>query len=202
MLIVTFDEHGGFYDHQPPPPSVATGDDTNYANIAYSFKFEQLGVRVPAIVISAYTQKGTIIGSDPKDPSTIFDHSSIVATVEKRFGLPFLTTRDAAAKTLEVALNLTTARDDAPTQLPDPAPDSAVAGMVNLTQPASSTSSASTGLSENQKAMSALALACHLSVTDPAYHSALINMHQKLQGEKETAAYIQQVEQTISARRQ
>jgi phospholipase C len=205
MLIITFDEHGGFYDHQPPPQTVPTGDDTNYANIAYSFQFDQLGVRVPALVISAYTQKGTIIGTDPKDSSTIFDHTSVVATVEKRFGLPFLTKRDAAANTLEVALNLQSPRlspDDAPTTLPDQAPDSTVAGLVNLTQPASTTAPANKGPSENQKAMSALALAVHLNITDPMYHPALVNSFQKLQGAQETAAYIQQVEQKITARRQ
>ncbi len=87
MFIITFDEHGGFYDHQSPPATVATGDDSNYANPAYSFRFDRLGVRVPAIVVSAYTDKGTIIGDDPNEPSTVFDHTSVLATVEKRFGL-------------------------------------------------------------------------------------------------------------------
>jgi len=205
MLIITFDEHGGFYDHQPPPVTVSTGDDTNYANVAYSFKFEQLGVRVPAIVISAYTQKGTVIGSDPKDASTIFDHSSVLATVEKRFGLPALTKRDAAANSLEVALNLNAPRleaADAPMTLPDPAPDSAVAGAVSLITSGVSSDQAPSGLSENQKAMSALALACHLRITDPKYHVALVNNYQNLQEPKETADYIQQVEKQVAARRQ
>ena len=45
---LVFDEHGGFYDHQPPPATVPTGDDTEYANPNYSFQFDRLGVRVPA----------------------------------------------------------------------------------------------------------------------------------------------------------
>jgi phospholipase C len=185
--------------------TVPTGDDTTYANTAYSFDFTQLGVRVPAIVVSAYTQKGTIVGSDPTNNATIFDHTSILATVEKRFGLPFLTRRDAAANTLEVALNLQAPRllpDDAPTALPDPAPDSVVAGAVNLTQPTPSTDQVSVAPSENQKAMSALALACHLKITDTKYHAALVNNYQKLQGAQDTAAYIQQVEKAIRSRRQ
>jgi len=116
MLIITFDEHGGFYDHVPPPPAKPTGDDTRYANQANDFAFDRYGVRVPAIVISAYTS-GTIIGSDPKDATTIFDHTSILATVAKRFNLSPLTSRDRAANTLEVALNLDQPRDDAPTEL-------------------------------------------------------------------------------------
>src|ERR1019366_10195477 len=51
MFIITFDEHGGFYDHQPPPATVPTGDDSQYANPNYSFPFNRLGVRVPAIVV-------------------------------------------------------------------------------------------------------------------------------------------------------
>jgi phospholipase C len=117
MLIITFDEHGGFYDHVSPPAAVSTGDDSKYANPAHKFKFDRYGIRVPAIVISAYTQKGTVIGEDPTDTTTIFDHSSVPATVEKRFGLPPLTARDKVAKTLEIALNLDEPRDDAPPQL-------------------------------------------------------------------------------------
>src|SRR4029077_17206919 len=110
MLIITFDEHGGFYDHQSPPATVATGDDSQYANPNYSFLFERLGVRVPAIVVSAYTAKGTIIGDKAGEPSTFFDHTSVLATVEKLFGLEPLTKRDGAANTLEVAINLATPR--------------------------------------------------------------------------------------------
>ena len=120
MLIITFDEHGGFFDHIPPPAAVPTGDDDSYANAANNFKFDLYGIRVPAVVVSAYTQKGTIIGTDPNDPSTVFDHTSIPATVEARFGLPALTNRDKAANTLDVALNLDTPRTDAPTTLPNP----------------------------------------------------------------------------------
>jgi phospholipase C len=120
MLIITFDEHGGFCDHVPPPAAVPTGDDASYANPKNNFKFDLYGIRVPAIVVSAYTKKGTIIGTDPEDPSTIFDHTSILATVEARFNLPPLTGRDKVANTLDVALNLDVPRTDAPTSLTPP----------------------------------------------------------------------------------
>ena len=74
MLIITFDEHGGFYDHQPPPATTSTGDDSKYANANYRFRFDRLGVRVPAIVVSAYTGKGRssgIIRATPVPSSTI-----------------------------------------------------------------------------------------------------------------------------------
>ncbi len=120
MLMISFDEHGGFYDHIPPPAAVPTGDDATYANAADNFTFNLYGVRVPAVVISAYTQKGTVIGSDSADLTTAFDHTSILATVQARFGLQPLTARDKAANTLTVALNLDTPRSDAPVQLPVP----------------------------------------------------------------------------------
>ncbi|HEX4120422.1 MAG TPA: alkaline phosphatase family protein [Verrucomicrobiae bacterium] len=120
MLIVTFDEHGGFYDHVPPPPAVPPGDPPTYQNKNHPFNFDLYGVRVPGIVVSAYTQKGTVIGTDAGDPLTRFDHGSILATVEKRFLLRPMTNRDLQANTLECALNLDQPRSDAPATLPSP----------------------------------------------------------------------------------
>jgi phospholipase C len=202
MLIITFDEHGGFYDHQSPPTAVSTGDDTKYSDMA-SFTFDRLGVRVPGIVISAYTKKGTVIGDDPNDPSTVFDHTSVLATVEKRFGLNSLTNRDAKAKTVDVAINLDTPRlssSEALAILPDPAHDSAVDDPVTVTDiPASAGPGAP--LSQNQKTMAALALACELAISKPEYHSALIGNHQKLVEQKNAADYISKVENKILSRR-
>lgn len=199
MLVITFDEHGGFYDHEPPPTTVPPGDAVRYANPNYPFLFDHLGVRVPAIVVSAYTAKGTIIGSDPNDRSTIFDHTSVLATAEKFFGLAPLTKRDAAANTLEVALNQATARTDAPTTLPAPAPDSAVSGPADLSKAFAADGQAP--LSTNQRAMLALGLATDLSMTPPQYHSALIANHQKLVEQKDAADYIQKVEDKVAAQR-
>ena len=201
VLIITFDEHGGFYDHQPPPAAVPTGDDSTYANIANGFGFTQLGVRVPAVVVSPYTAKGTVIGMDANDATTIFDHTSVLATVEKRFGLKPLTQRDAVANTLEIALNLTDPRlsnADALPTLPNTAPDSAVATPTNPNQIFAAAPQAP--LSVNQKTMAALALACDIKI-NPNYQAALISNHQKLVEQKDAADYIQSVEQKIKARR-
>jgi phospholipase C len=62
MLVITFDEHGGFFDHVAPPATVPTGDDHRYADDDLLFAFDRLGVRVPALVVSAYTEAGTVIG--------------------------------------------------------------------------------------------------------------------------------------------
>ncbi|HLX72183.1 MAG TPA: alkaline phosphatase family protein [Verrucomicrobiae bacterium] len=202
MLIITFDEHGGFYDHQSPPATVPTGDDSTYANSDYSFDFARLGIRVPAIVASAYTAKGMVIGADPNDASTIFDHTSVLATVEKRFGLKPLTQRDAAANTLETALNATAARTsatDALMKLPDLAPDSVV--TVAALPEGVFAADPQAPLSVNQKTMAALALACDREITASNYQAALNSNFQKIVEQKDAADYIQNVDNKIRARR-
>ena len=204
MFIITFDEHGGFFDHQPPPAAVSTGDDSRYANPAYAFLFNHLGVRVPAIVVSAYTARGTVIGNDAAEPSTVFDHSSVLATVEKRFGMAPLTKRDTAANTLEIALNLENPRlspADALTVLPEIASDAVVSGATDPNVIFAADPKAP--LSTNQQTMAALALACEMKITDDSnYHPALISNYQKIVEQKDAADYIQKVENQVAARRE
>lgn len=115
MLLITWDEHGGFYDHVSPPAAVPPGDPaSDPSNVHHGFDFRQLGVRVPAVVISPWIDRGVI------DHST-YDHSSIPATLAQLFGFRSLTARDAAANHLLHLFSRTTARQDAPTRLPDPA---------------------------------------------------------------------------------
>ena len=118
MLIVTYDEHGGFYDHVAPPKTVAPGDGSLTSKYNQNgFNFEQLGVRVPAIIVSPYIAKNTI-------DHRVYEHSSIPSTVKSVFGLPnFLTNRDAQAKDLTTLLTLSTPRTDTPSTLPDPSTD-------------------------------------------------------------------------------
>jgi len=114
LLIVTYDEHGGFYDHVPPPRTVAPGDAiTDPENNRYNFDFTQLGVRVPAIIISPLIPRGII-------DHIVYDHTSVLATVEHIFGLLPLTERDRQANTLNHLFTLATPRADAPRTLPDP----------------------------------------------------------------------------------
>ena len=92
LLIVTYDEHGGCYDHVPPPSGAIPPDQ---AIGEYGFDFTRFGVRVPAVLVSPLIAAGTVFrvpaGSMP------LDHTSILKTVETRWGLPSLTARDAAA---------------------------------------------------------------------------------------------------------
>jgi phospholipase C len=114
VLIVTWDEHGGFFDHVSPPPAVAPGDTTPGAgHNTFGFTFERYGPRVPAVVISPLIPKNTI-------DHRLYDHASIPATIERLFGLAPLTDRDRAANDLLSLLSLAAPRDT-PASLPSPA---------------------------------------------------------------------------------
>ena len=101
LLIVTWDEHGGCYDHVPPlaaaaPPGPPYSD---------GFTFDRFGVRVPTLVISPLVAPGSRFAAPGPVP---FDHTSIMATVRKILGIQAgaLTGRDAAAPDLTGALTL------------------------------------------------------------------------------------------------
>lgn len=104
MLFVTFDEHGGLYDHLPPP-SATPPDDSGAGEMG--FTFDRLGCRVPAIAISAYTRAGTVINEQ-------MHHGSVIKTMARRHGLAPLTERDESANDIYSVLNL-----DAPRQIAD-----------------------------------------------------------------------------------
>jgi phospholipase C len=94
LLVVTWDEHGGFYDHVAPPAAVPPGDTSPGSKYnQFRFTFERYGVRVPAIVISPFVPRGTI-------DHRVYDHASIPATLQALFGMRPLTARDANARTL------------------------------------------------------------------------------------------------------
>lgn len=114
LLIVTYDEHGGLYDSVAPGPAPAPGDNPNYGYNKYGFDFTQYGVRVPAVVVSPLIPAGTV-------DHTLYDHSSVLKTVEQLFGLSPLTQRDAAANSVLHLLS-PTPRADCPTSLNSPAP--------------------------------------------------------------------------------
>lgn len=104
MLIVIWDEHGGFFDHVPPPRATPPGDRAQFSGAnRYGFAFDQYGPRVPAVVISPLIPRNTI---DHRP----YDHSSSLATVERLFNLHPLTARDRAASDLRVLASLSAPR--------------------------------------------------------------------------------------------
>jgi phospholipase C len=87
LFVLTYDEHGGFYDHVPPPATVDADED-----------FQQLGFRVPSIVIGPTVRRGCAIDD-------VLEHSSVPATVTRRHGLAELNARAAQVKDLSVAID-------------------------------------------------------------------------------------------------
>jgi phospholipase C len=108
LLVITFDEHGGCYDHVPPPAGAAPPDPSGTV-AAGSFDFTRFGVRVPAIVVSSYVRPGTVFRASAGEAP--YDHTSILATLRDWLNLasdpvhPFLTSRRIApAPTLDRVL--------------------------------------------------------------------------------------------------
>jgi phospholipase C len=116
VLVVTFDEHGGTYDHVPPPlvPAPVAGAPPGQLG----FRFDRSGLRVPAFAISACTPERTVITSP-------YRHRSVISTLRNRWRLGDpLTARDATAADLAPVLCLDSPRDpqDWPDVVPRPVP--------------------------------------------------------------------------------
>jgi phospholipase C len=111
LLIVTYDEHGGCYDHAAPPLT-AVPPDSDAGE--YGFDFKRFGLRVPTVLISPLIAPGSVFRVPAN--SMPLDHTSILKTVEQRWSLPALTARDAAAPGIGAVLTLNTPRTDDPLQ--------------------------------------------------------------------------------------
>lgn len=92
VLVINFDEWGGFFDHEPPPlgpippGDLAAGSDG------------RLGFRVPSLIVSPFARRSYV-------DSTQFDHTSVLKLIEWRWDLNPLTVRDATVSNLATALN-------------------------------------------------------------------------------------------------
>uniref|UniRef100_A0A0D9UVR3 Phospholipase n=1 Tax=Leersia perrieri TaxID=77586 RepID=A0A0D9UVR3_9ORYZ len=125
LLIITYDEHGGFYDHVPPPNVGVPNPDGIRGPFPFFFNFDRLGVRVPTIMVSPWIRKQTVVGRPPHGSGAEYEHSSIPATIKAIFNLSsdFLTRRDAWAGTFHHIFDeLDEPRADCPEKLPDVPP--------------------------------------------------------------------------------
>jgi phospholipase C len=109
LFVIVYDEHGGLYDHVPPPQGATPPDATPGE---YGFDFKRFGPRVPAVVVSPLVAAGTVFRAPAG--ATPYDHTSILKTVETRWNLAALTKRDAAAPDLGPVLTLSAPRTDDP----------------------------------------------------------------------------------------
>jgi phospholipase C len=129
-LIITYDEHGGFFDHVSPAGSVPNPDGINYVdeNGNTLFDFSRHGVRIPTVIVSPWVKKGTLVPAAPEG-SGQYEHSSTIATVVHKLFRPqlghpkpsYLNKRDEWAATFEsVFSRLSVPRSDCPLSLPKP----------------------------------------------------------------------------------
>jgi phospholipase C len=124
LLIWVYDEHGGYYDHVPPPPAVPPDDVLGRTVVGHASplgsllrpilphlveskedltegprRYDRYGFRVPAVIVSPYARQNYVC-------STVLDHTSVLKLAELKWNLPALTARDAAANTPLDALDL------------------------------------------------------------------------------------------------
>jgi phospholipase C len=103
LLIITYDEHGGCYDHVVPPAATSPGGP-----FPDHFEFDRFGVRVPAVIVSPYVTAGSKIRPEGRTP---FDHTTVFKTMQDLFSLRTLTPRSDAAPSLLPAFSLTPDND-------------------------------------------------------------------------------------------
>jgi phospholipase C len=193
MLIVTYDEHGGFYDHVAPPACVATGETGR----AYGFSFEQLGPRVPTLVISPLAERNVV-------DHRVYEHSSIPRTLMDLFHLGAYTPRANSVRGLTHVALRREARQDAPMTLPDPM-GGAMARMVKRriadTVAARPEAPIADDPHGNIAATLRSGLVQHLEVTPPEQHAAVRARVAALRTQGEALAYLKDVAALVEAAR-
>lgn len=114
-IFIMYDEHGGLYDHVPPPKACAPDDkptiDEHYQPVEGSF--DQYGVRVPLMVVSPYAKRGYVAHG-------VYDHTSILRFIQAKHRVPALTNRDANANVPMEFFDFTKPPNTSVPNLPDP----------------------------------------------------------------------------------
>jgi phospholipase C len=132
LLVIVYDEHGGFYDHVPPPAAVPPDEH------AEEYRFDRLGVRVPALLISPWVERAVV--------QTVFDHTSLLKYLSEKWALGPLGNRVKVAASIGAAIRKTgVARTDTVESIqlsaeqlrsPDPGLEVAAAGSPTALQQA------------------------------------------------------------------
>jgi phospholipase C len=111
LLVITFDEHGGCYDHVVPPAATSVGRPARNG-----FDFDRFGPRVPAVIVSPYIPAASVVR--PPEHGPPFDHTSLIATLDELFALGQpLSPRVQAAPSLLSALRLDAPENGGPPEI-------------------------------------------------------------------------------------
>ena len=198
VLIITWDEHGGFYDHAIPPSAVAPGDTTPQdKHNQYGFTFQQYGPRVPTIVISPLVPKNVV-------DHRLYDHASILATIEAFFGVDPLTLRDTKANRLDAVLSLNAPRSDTPATLPSPATVQAQPAVMKMSVPdLSAMVAARPDATVNQGTLPVIlhsAMRQDLEIS-PEQRTAILERVRSIKTREQARQYLAEVQKKIRQRR-
>jgi phospholipase C len=188
LLIVTWDEHGGFYDHVIPPAAPPPGDPIITADAShFGFDFATYGVRVPAVVISPFVERNVV-------DHRIYDHTSVLATTRGLFGGDPFTARDAQASSVAPLLTRSEPRPDALKTLPEPVPQPPAPNQ-HTPDPNGPVQGA------NLPGFLAAALRSHLVFAADHERDSIFELVAGIRTRADACKYIHEVEQKISAHR-
>jgi len=193
ILLITWDEHGGTYDHEPPVKAIPPDSKTS------RFAFDRYGVRVPAVLISPFIKRQTIV-------KTEFDHTSIPATVKSVFGLGnSLTRRDAKANVFSDVPQLARPRTDVPgfskattAKLAPLALDEETISETELINRKAAGRVSSEPLTELQQSLVDLA---HKLDTGEPQELQRLRLARRIENEYDAAVYLREVAQRFMATR-
>ncbi len=191
LLIITWDENGGFFDHAFPPAAISPGDswqDSKYNR--NGFMFDRHGPRVPALVISPLIAQNVI-------DHRLYDHTSVLATIEHRFGIVGMTNRDRSASPLLPLVTLSAPRPT-PDSLPDPAPPFQPETLAPTT-PAASLGDQPVD-NGNLPAILYSALQQDLKMS-PQNRQQILENAKAIRTAADAAAYLKEVEATLASRK-
>ena len=116
-LFITYDEHGGYFDHVPPPSAVEPDDIQPILGLSsdgtFKAAFNRYGFRVPLMVVSPWAQPAYV-------SHQVTDHTSTLAFIESKWNLPPMTRRDAAAWDMRDMFDISAPNFETPVSLPAP----------------------------------------------------------------------------------
>ena len=193
LLIITWDEHGGFYDHVTPGPAPRTGNRGR----RWGFMFDHFGPRVPAVVVSPLIQGNMI-------EHRTFDHTAIPATLSRVFKLPLLGARNDVIRGLDHLVG-NVFRSETPATLPDAATTGALASATTRSLDEMAARNATALISDDPQGSLARvlhsAIVQHLKIASPDQHAAILDRVRLLTTHADAFAYMKEVEQLVREKR-